>query len=126
MEIPKKSGLYIVSLKNDDPISVNANDPRIADKAIKVTKANCKFGKARNLARRKNNYEKVFGQHNVTFKPLVVMEEIDEAEKVILKMLGEYRIRGRTGRKNEWLEHISPSEVERIVIDTLERKDVNT
>ena len=120
MEIPKKAGLYIVSLKNDDPISVNANDPRIADKAIKVTKANCKFGKAKNLARRKKNYDKVVGQHNVTFKPLVIMEEIDEAEKAILKMLGEYRIRGRTGRKNEWLENINPSEVKQIVFLNLD------
>jgi hypothetical protein len=36
------SGLYIVTLRNDEPISVNANDPRIADKAIKVTRANCR------------------------------------------------------------------------------------
>ena len=37
------SGLYIVTLRNDEPISVNANDPRIADKAIKVTRANCRL-----------------------------------------------------------------------------------
>ena len=92
MEIPSKAGLYIVSLKNDKPISVNANDPRIADKAIKVTKVNCKFGKSDNLARRKNNYDKVFGQNNVIFKPLVIMEDIDEAEKVVLKMdVGGFR-----------------------------------
>ena len=48
------------------------------------------------------------------------MEEIDEAEKAILKMLGEYRIRGRTGRKNEWLENINPSEVKQIVFLNLD------
>ncbi len=120
LEIPKKAGLYIVSLKNDDPISVNANDPRIADKAIKVTKANCKFGKAKNLAQRKKNYDKVFGETNVSFKPLVLMSEIKEAEKSVLQMLNQHRIRGRTGRKNEWLEKISPNEVKQIVFLTLD------
>ena len=34
------SGIYIVTLNNEEPISVNAQDQRIAHKAIKVTKAN--------------------------------------------------------------------------------------
>lgn len=32
-----QSGLYIVTLNNEQPISVNAQDPRIADKATKTT-----------------------------------------------------------------------------------------
>jgi hypothetical protein len=40
------SGIYIVTLNNPHPISVNANDRRVADRAIKVTKDNCKVGKA--------------------------------------------------------------------------------
>ena len=120
MDIPKKAGLYIVTLKNHEPISVNANDKRIADKAIKVTKANCKFGKSDDLARRKNNYDKVFGQHNVIYTPLVVMDEIDVAEKAVLQMLDRYRIRGKTNRKNEWLENICSTEVVRIVFETLD------
>ncbi len=94
-----KSGIYIVTLINDQPISVNANDPRIADKAIKVTKKNCKIGKAKDLASRMNSYYKVFVERNVNFRPVVEMLEIDEAEKVILASLDQYRIRGKTGRK---------------------------
>ena len=119
-----KSGLYLVTLNNEEPISVNANDPRIADKAIKVTKANCKFGRAKNLAVREKGYFKVFGEHNVNFKPLVQLEEIDIAEKAILKCLDNYRIRGRTGRKNEWLKNISPETVEAIVFSTLKKTGI--
>ena len=119
-----KSGLYLVTLNNEEPISVNANDPRVADKAIKVTKASCKFGKTKNLAVREKGYFKVFGEHNVNFKPLVQLEEIDIAEKAILKCLDNYRIRGRTGRKNEWLENINPETAEAIVFSTLKKAGI--
>lgn len=105
------SGLYIVTLNNEEPISVNAQDPRIADKAIQVTKENCKFGKAKNLEARKKNYYKTFGEHNVNFKPLVRLENIAAAEKVVMAALDEYRIRGRTGRKNEWLQGVTPQRI---------------
>ncbi len=116
-----KSGLYIVTLKNSHPISVNANDIRIADRAIKVTSDNCKFGKAKVLAVRKRNYEKTFGHEHVNFKPLVLLENIKEAEAIILKELDEYRVRGRTGLKNEWLAGIAPEQVESIVFRCLDR-----
>lgn len=114
-----RSGLYIVTLNNYHPISVNANDPRIADKAIKVTRANCKFGKARELEVRRKNYEKTFGCEYVQFTPLAVLQDIALAEKAILGKLDPYRIRGRTGRKNEWLEGIDPADVITIVRETL-------
>ena len=119
-----KSGLYLVTLNNEEPISVNANDPRVADKAIKVTKANCKFGKTKNLAVREKGYFKHFGEDNANFKPLVQLEEIDIAEKAVLKCLDNYRIRGRTGRKNEWLENINPETVEAIVFSTLKKTGI--
>lgn len=114
-----RSGLYIVTLNNYHPISVNANDPRIADKAIKVTRANCKFGKARELDVRRKNYEKTFGSEHVQFTPLAVLQDIAVAEKAIFGKLDPYRIRGRTGRKNEWLEGIAPTDVIIIVRETL-------
>ena len=114
-----KSGIYIVTLNNDQPISVNANDPRIAEKAIKVTKMNCKVGKAKNLTNRKNNYFKVFGEHNVNFRPLVRMVEIDQAEKAVLARLDQHRIRGNSGRKNEWLQNITSNELCNEVLSTL-------
>jgi hypothetical protein len=109
-----QSGLYLVTLNNRESISVNAQDPRIADKAIKVTRANCKFGKAKNLEARMKNYFKTFGEENVNFKPIVRLQEIDVVEKAILDQLRDHRIRGRTGRMNEWLENISLE----IVLDT--------
>ncbi|RKT47034.1 hypothetical protein BDD21_4583 [Thiocapsa rosea] len=112
-------GLYIVTLRNRTPISVNAQDPRVASRAICVTYKNCKFGKAKSLEGRRASYERTFGTKNVDFHPIAVLAEIDFAEKAVLKRLDDYRIRGRTGRKNEWLEGIRPEAVHSIVLQTL-------
>lgn len=117
---PNMSGLYIVTLNNQDPISVNAGDPRIADRCIKVTKDNCKFGQTRDLATRKKDYFWHFGEHNVNFFPLAQLRDSDKAEQAILLRLDDYRIRSKAGRKNEWLVGIEPMEVERIVFSTLD------
>lgn len=117
-------GLYIVTLNNEQPISVNANDPRIADKCIRVSRLNCKFGKAKSLAKRRDDYCKVFGVENVNFRPIALTLSIGPAERLVLKALGAWRIRGNTGRKNEWLHGISAAEVERIAIGTLESAGV--
>ena len=114
-----QSGLYLVTLNNWEPISVNAQDLRVADKAIKVTRANCKFGKAKNLEGRKRNYFKTFGEHNVNFMPVVKLVEIDAVEKEILIRLKDYRIKGRTGLMNEWLQHIAPEQVIDIAVGAI-------
>lgn len=118
-----QSGIYIVTLNNPYPISVNANDKRVADRAIKVTKDNCKVGKAKDLEKRKNNYFKTFGEPNVNFKALAHTEEIDNIEKIILN---EYRMRGISGRKNEWLENISSDDTIEIVCKLLEENGIKT
>jgi len=110
------SGLYIVTLNNEDAISVNANDPRIADRCIKVNKSNCKFGRARDLSARRRNYEKVFGVHNVNFFPIVELPDIAAAENRVLAKLKEWRIAGARVRPNEWLHTIAPADVERTAI----------
>jgi hypothetical protein len=46
--------------------------------------------------------------------------DIGAAERLVLRALGEWRVRGKTGRKNEWLVGISDAEVERIAIMSLE------
>lgn len=114
-----RSGLYIVTLTNEHPISVNAQDPRRADKTIKVTREHCKFGKAKVLDGRKKNYDKTFGAEYVSFTPIAVLEEITSAEKAILKKLDPYRLRGKTGRKNEWLGDIDSVTVIAIIKETL-------
>lgn len=118
-DIAGKSGLYIVTLKNEELISVNSNDKRIADNSIKVNFLNCKFGKAKNLKAREKQYQKVFGIENVVFIPLVFMTDIDRAESEILTELLPFRIRGRTGRPNEWLDNIAPIDVVKLAFKLL-------
>ena len=119
-----QSGLYLVTLNNWEPISVNAQDLRVADKAIKVTWANCKFAKAKNLEGRKRNYFKTFGEHNVNFMPVVKLVEIDAVEKEILIRLKDYRIKGRTGLMNEWLQHIAPEQAIDIAVGAIRESGI--
>jgi hypothetical protein len=113
------AGVYIVTLNNEHPISVNAHDPRVADRAIKVTRLNCKFGKARNLAARKLNYEKTFKSENVNVFAFAEVEDIATVERKVLARLQKFRLRGSTGRTNEWLVDITPTEVEAAIIAVL-------
>jgi hypothetical protein len=106
-------------LRNTEPLSVNADRPAIAERCIKVNHKNCKVGKAKDLARRKRDYEKTFGVQNVKFEVLALVDTPDVHELVILERLGAFRIKGATGRSNEWLEGISPAEVRTIVSQAL-------
>ena len=116
-----ESGIYLVTLLNEIPISVNAHDPRIAHKCIKVDKTNCKIGKAKILEERKKNYFKTFKEDNVNFRVLAKLglSDIKIAEKAILTELDQFRIRGSTGRANEWLQNICPDDAIRIVVQIL-------
>ena len=120
-----KSGIYLVTLNNEHPISVNAQDKRIADKVIKVTKENCKIGKAVDLARREKNYYRTFGEEYVNFNCLAILEEIAIVEKLIMARLDQYRIRGNSGKKNEWLTNISADEAKRTAIKAIEESGVS-
>lgn len=113
-------GLYIVTLNNTEAISVNAHDPRLARRCITVSRLNCKVGKARSLARRHANYIRTFGAHNVNFRPIAFTEDVGRAERLVLDALVPWRVRGRTGRRNEWLAGIAPAEVERLALGTLD------
>ena len=119
MTTPKEPGIYLVTPTNSEPISVNADRPRIADRCIKVTSANCKVGKAKNLAVRERNYRKTFGADNVVFEVLAVVQEPERFEPHILRRLTPHRIRGEAGRLNEWLQGVSPDAVREIVQDVL-------
>jgi hypothetical protein len=111
-------GIYIVTLNNEIPISANAHDARRPG-AVKVTRLNCKLGKARSLESRRKNYEKTFGAKNVNFFAIAELENIDLAERSILARLQTYRLVGENKRTNEWLNGIDPIEVERIAFDVL-------
>ncbi|MEO5624829.1 MAG: hypothetical protein ABIQ70_02330 [Dokdonella sp.] len=112
-------GLYIVTLRNEEPISVNRGDHRIEHRCIRVTRVHCKFGKARDFAVRERNYVKVFERKNLVFTPLFGLVDIGWAEGVVLRQLRPWRVRGPSGRRNEWLEGIEPCEVERIALAAL-------
>jgi hypothetical protein len=111
-----RSGIYIVTLRNEVPISVNADRPSRADRCIFVNRMNCKIGRAVDLIRRQADYEKTFGRSNVNFKIIYRGQDIEIIESLILSNLHKFRIRGNSGRLNEWLEGISASEAEQIAI----------
>ena len=83
----------------------------MADKVIKVTQANCKVGKSKNLAQRAKSFAQVFGAENVNFYAIALTADIDTVKRSVLSRLDTYRILGRTGRKNEWLHSIQPPKV---------------
>jgi hypothetical protein len=115
MQLPSSPGVYVVELLNEHPISVNADRATIADRCIRVTRANCKYGKAKNLARRQRDYFKTFGAQHVKFRYFAVTEHYAAVEAQVGALLASYRIQGGTGRLNEWLQGIAAEEVERVV-----------
>lgn len=119
-----RSGLYIVTLRNHEPISVNRGNRRIEHRCIRVTRENCKFGKARDFAARRAGYLRVFGEENVSFVALFGTEDIANAERVALAELAPWRLRGRSGRRNEWLAGVAPGEVARIAERALRRAGI--
>ncbi len=119
MHLPPLPGVYVVELLNEEPISVNADRPAIADRCIKVTRANCKYGKATNLARRQREYHNVFGSQNVRFRFFSTTEHHALVEALVGQRLAAFRVPGVTGRLNEWLQGIAAHEVEEIVKSVL-------
>jgi hypothetical protein len=109
--------VYVVELLNEEPISVNADRPLIAEQCIHVSWKNCKYGRARNLARRQRDYERTFGSNNVQFRYFSTTPLCELVEAVIGARLRDYRIRGARGRLSEWLAGIKPETVEAVVRD---------
>ena len=118
------TGLYIVTLNNIEPISVNADRLKVAEKCIKVNHQNCKLGRAKTFAGRKREYERTFGKANVNFWPVIAVDDFQAAEKLILPELNAYRIRGKSGRRNEWLQGIDPIAVLRIVVSVMDSSQI--
>ena len=65
-----------------------------------------KVGKAENLAARQKNYWKDFDRENVEFIPLLLVENMHQAQQAILRRLNQYRKRSPKGRLMDWLENI--------------------
>ena len=120
----KKSGIYIVQLKNEAPMPVT-RDPRYVATCAKVNRDNIKVGKAKDLSYRETNYWKEFDRENVYFEPLVETDDIVTAETVILKALRQYRKRSPKGGRLEWLEGISYEDVKITVFASLDEKGIS-
>ena len=78
MPASDKPGFYIVTLNNENYISVNAQDKEKSETCIKVNKLNFKYGKSKNLDLREKNYKKTFGPNNINFIPIALMELYDD------------------------------------------------
>jgi len=80
--VPTDSGIYVARIHSTSPMPVT-RDKRYVDTCAKVDKSNVKVGKAKNLATRQQDYWKDFDQENVDFIPLVLVENIQQAETAI-------------------------------------------
>ena len=117
----KKSGIYIVQLKNEIPMPVT-RDRRHVGSCAKVNRANIKVGKAKDLSAREKDYWKEFDQENVMFEPLAELGDIVTAETAILRVLKRYRKTSPKGGRLEWLEGISYEEAKNTVFATLDEQ----
>jgi hypothetical protein len=111
--ILSQPGLYLVTLNNEEPISANAHDPRLAATSIHVNRDNCKFGKAQNLDARKQNYRTTFGEQNVNFFCIAALleQDLDRAEQLVSNRLNDYRAKGPSERITEWMQGVDAMEV---------------
>jgi hypothetical protein len=125
MSNPQSSGLYVVVLKNDELISVNAHDSRRAARCLHVNKLNVKVGKAKDFAARRKSYARTFGEQYFKFIPIVAVSDIGKAEKVVKDALAPWRVRHTSGRLHEWLAGITPDEVERTMLAALIQSEID-
>lgn len=120
------SGIYVVTLNNKTPISINSDDPRRADRVYKANYKNVKVGKAKSLEARMCNYFKTFGEKNVNFIPIVITREIDEAERLIKAEINCYRVNNpHTNRKTEWLIGIARDKAIEIVVTSIYHSNIS-
>lgn len=106
--IPAEPGLYFVRLSGDELISVNQNDLKRRDRCIKVNSRNSKYGIAQNLRSRYKSYCRTFGRERVQFAVLGLAAAPAAIESKLHQHFGKYRMRGLSGRQNEWLAGIDP------------------
>lgn len=118
------SGLYIVKLSNENFISVNAHDQRIAERCLHVNLKNCKVGRAKNLAAREKCYWRTFGESFVTFDAIALTEDLNHAEKVVLTALNFWRARSPSGRRTEWLSGIEPHKAVALALAALSSEKI--
>jgi hypothetical protein len=74
---------------------------------------------------RRGDYFKTFGADHVRFHPIAAVEQATVIESMVASHLFPYRMRGQTGRLNEWLSGVSPFEVESVILAALKESGLN-
>lgn len=121
--IPAQPGLYFVRLSGDELISVNHNDLKRRDRCIMVNSANSKYGIAQNLRNRYLSYCRTFGRERVQFAVLGLASAPAPIESKLHRHFGKYRMRGLSGRLNEWLAGIDPDVAFQQALEIIDRHD---
>lgn len=111
MPFPTRSGLYFVTLRGDALVSVNDNNPLVRERCIRVNHLNAKLGRARNMRARYRAYCRTFSKARVDFRVLSDHPKAYATEAALLARFTSWRMRGASGRPNEWLEGIAPEDV---------------
>ncbi|MFD1798221.1 hypothetical protein FQV27_16780 [Paracoccus aurantiacus] len=121
--IPAEPGLYFVRLSGDELISVNHNDLKRRDRCIMVNSENSKYGIAQNLRSRYLSYCRTFGSERVQFAVLGLSSGPAAIESKLHRHFGKYRMRGLSGRLNEWLAGIDPEAAYRQALAIINQHD---
>ena len=123
MSIPTCSGLYIVQPTNVEPICSYRGDKRREGSGTPIKVGCIKFGMAKNLDRRRKNYEKTFGKHNIFFAPIVYSSLSHKIERAVKIQVKASRIRSPKNRPLEWLTDISFQTLKQQILDVAIKLD---
>lgn len=124
--IPAEPGLYFVRLSGDELISVNHNDLKRRDRCIMVNSRNSKYGIAQNLKSRYLSYCRTFGRQRVQFVVLGHAATPAAIESKLHQHFSNYRMRGLSGRQNEWLAGIDPDVAFQQALEIFDQHDVSS
>jgi hypothetical protein len=111
-----KSGIYIVELLNKEKLCSYNGDPRRQGKGTPVGLGNLKFGKSVDLNRRRKNYIDSFGDENVNFIIVHRTPNIHQIEKLVKSDVTHLRIISVKGRPLEWLQGISSTQLQYLIL----------
>jgi len=103
--VPDAPGIYVARILSDTPIPVT-RDPQYIETCARVDKLNIRVGKASNLSDRQRDYWKDFGEENVEFIPVAILQDIQPAESAILRHFEGHRKCSPQGAPMNWLENI--------------------
>lgn len=101
-----------------------SRDPRYVTTCARVNCCNVKIGKARNLASRKRDYIRDFGEDNIRFLAPLATDEFGLAETLILRRLKDRQMRGPKSGVMDWLEGISVDQAIAAVFSALDEAGI--